>query len=77
MSATLEARSTTVPPEEAGARLGVEESTLANWRWSGTGPVHIRVGGRVRYRICDLADWLDQQARTSTSDDGSRSGEER
>lgn len=67
----LEARTATVSPAEAAQRLGLQESTLANWRWCGKGPQHLKVGSRVRYRLCDLADWLDRQARMSTSDDGS------
>jgi predicted DNA-binding transcriptional regulator AlpA len=66
----LDARSTTVPPEDAARRLGIEESTLANWRWNGRGPRYVRVGRRVRYRLADLAEWLDQQTRRSTSDAG-------
>ena len=68
----LDARATTVPPKETAARLGVEASTLANWRWSGRGPRHIKVGGRVRYRLVDIAEWLDSQTRSSTSDRGPR-----
>ena len=64
----FDARARTVSPEEAADRLGVRPSTLANWRWKGGGPRYLRVGGRIRYRLCDLADWLDVQARTSTSD---------
>ena len=66
----LEARTTTVSPGEAAERLGLQESTLANWRWSGRGPQHLKVGSRVRYRLCDLADWLDAHTRISTSDGG-------
>ena len=64
----LNARATTVPPDEAAARLGVEASTLANWRWSGHGPRHVKVGSRVRYRLSDLADWLDEHTRRSTGE---------
>ena len=67
---TLEARSTTVGPGEAAKRLGIQVSTLANWRWAGRGPKHLKVGGRCRYRVMDLADWLEAQTRTSTSDRG-------
>lgn len=63
----LEARSTTVSPEHAADRLGVQPSTLANWRWNGAGPRYLKVGGRVRYRLHDLAEWLDSRARSSTS----------
>ncbi len=64
----LEARTTTVSPKEAAGRLGLQDSTLANWRWHGRGPRFLRVGRRVRYRLADLAEWMDTRARTSTSD---------
>ncbi len=67
-ASTLEARATTVAPKEAAARLGVEASTLANWRWKGGGPRYIKVGGRVRYRLCEIAQWCDAQSRSSTSE---------
>ena len=63
----LESRATTVSPEDAADRLGVQPSTLANWRWTGGGPRYLKVGGRVRYRLFDLAEWLDARARSSTS----------
>lgn len=65
---SLEARATTVTTEEAARRLGVKASTLANWRWRGGGPAYVKVGGRVRYRLRDLACYLDKQVRRSTSD---------
>ena len=68
----LEARATTVSPEEAANRLGVEPSTLANWRWAGRGPRYVKIGGRCRYRLLDIAFFLDSQTRSSTSDRGSR-----
>lgn len=67
----LDARSMTIDTADAAARLGVETATLDNWRWSGRGPAFVKVGRLVRYRLSDLADWLDQQTRTSTSDPGS------
>ena len=69
--ATLEDRTTTVSPGEAAERLGVTLPTLANWRWKGEGPPFCRVGRRVRYRLVDLAVWLDEQTRRSTSEVGS------
>lgn len=63
----IDARATTVSPDEAAHRLGVKASTLHNWRWSGRGPRYIKCGGLVRYRIVDIADWLDAHARSSTS----------
>lgn len=63
----LDSRTMTVSPEDAADRLGVQPSTLANWRWSGGGPRYLKVGGRIRYRLCDLAEWLDSCLRNSTS----------
>ena len=68
---TLEERAVTFSPDELAARLGLKPSTLANWRWSGRGPRHVKCGGRIRYALTDLVEWLDEQTRTSTSDDGS------
>lgn len=64
----LNVRTTTVSPEDAAERLGVTAATLGNWRWSGHGPRHVKVGSRVRYRLSDLADWLDAHTRSSTSE---------
>lgn len=65
---TLDARASTVGPADAARRLGVTRGTLDNWRWAGSGPCYVKVGGRVRYRLADLADYLDSQTRRSTSD---------
>ncbi len=66
----VDARSTTVSPSEAAQRIGLRPGTLANMRWRGDGPRYIKVGGRVRYRLVDLAVWLEDQIRESTSDGG-------
>lgn len=63
-----DARATTISPREVAARLGVTVTTLANWRWKGGGPAYLKVGGRVRYRIGELAAWLDEQVRASSSE---------
>ncbi|MEX2530962.1 MAG: helix-turn-helix domain-containing protein [Gemmatimonadota bacterium] len=68
MGTNLEDRTLTLSPEEAAERLGVARSTVDNWRWTGSGPRYVKVGGRVRYRLSDLADYLDRQTRRSTSD---------
>lgn len=67
----LEARTTTLSPEEAAKRLGVRVATLANWRWLGRGPRFLRVGRRIRYSLVDLYLWLEAHARTSASEPGS------
>jgi DNA-binding transcriptional MerR regulator len=67
MTPTIDDRATTVSPAEAARRLGVQVGTLRNWRWRQVGPPHTRVGARIRYRLVDLAEWLDGRARASTS----------
>lgn len=50
-------------PGEVAEYVKVDEQTLANWRWLGTGPRFIKVnGGRIRYRRSDVETWLDQHA---------------
>lgn len=64
---TATERVLTLSPNEAAALLGVAPGTLANWRHRGGGPRFVKVGSRVRYRACDVEEWLDGQTRTSTS----------
>lgn len=43
---------------EVAARYGIAVQTLANMRLAKTGPRYVKMpGGRVRYRLSDLADW--------------------
>ena len=46
-------------PAEVSARYGgrISVRTLANWRWSGSGPKFTRAGGRILYPIRELDDW--------------------
>lgn len=67
---TLDQRATTVSPSDAAERLGLTVGTLANLRYRGGGPAYIRVGNRIRYRLSDLATWLDARVRKSTTDEG-------
>lgn len=41
--------------------------TVQKWRQTGRGPTYVKVGRLVRYRQSDLQAWLDQQARTNTT----------
>lgn len=63
---------TTVVPvldvDSAARHLGIASSTLAKLRLSGAGPIYLKLGRRVVYRIGDLNLWLDQHARRSTSE---------
>jgi hypothetical protein len=43
---------------EAAAHLGVCASTLRRWRWAGSGPEWIKLGGAVRYAPEALARFI-------------------
>lgn len=51
----------------AAPYVGVSVRTLQAWRVQGKGPVFLKLGRAVRYRICDLDDWLEANLRKSTS----------
>lgn len=65
---SVEARSQTVNPVEAAKRLGLSPRTLANLRTRRAGPPYLKVVGRVRYRLCDLSDWLDGRVHIPGAD---------
>ena len=67
---SLDERATTVSAEDAATRLGCTPATLANKRYEGKGPVFCKVGSKVRYRLSDIAFFLDSCTRSSTSDLG-------
>ena len=53
---------------EVADLLAPSIKTLRNWRLSGYGPPHLKVGRLVRYRLSDVRAWLADCQRTSTSD---------
>jgi predicted DNA-binding transcriptional regulator AlpA len=53
--------------QQAAEMLCLSERTLERWRVTGTGPCHIKAGRAVRYRQCDLEEWVEARRRTSTS----------
>lgn len=50
--------------------VGLSYSTLTKLRLTGGGPRFLKLGRSVRYRTTDLAEWLADKARMSTSDNG-------
>ena len=53
---------------EVAKLLGISTRTLERHRVTGTGPRFARVGRLVRYRQCDLTDYVNRNLRSSTSD---------
>ena len=62
--------------EKAAAWLGLSPRTLECYRIRGEGPRFKKIGRWVRYVESDLAAWLVECTRVSTSDDGSALTEE-
>ena len=48
-------------PEDVSRILGVPLKTIAHWRTNRSGPIFLRVGGNVRYRRCDLEEWVEER----------------
>ncbi|WP_025032475.1 helix-turn-helix transcriptional regulator [Bradyrhizobium sp. DOA9] len=59
-----------LPQQQLAHILAVSERTLERWRVEGCGPAYLKAGRRVLYRRSDVDQWLDNNARTSTSDRG-------
>jgi predicted DNA-binding transcriptional regulator AlpA len=53
--------------KQAAHALGLSVRTLERHRLAGTGPRYARLGRLIRYRECDLAEWVRDSLRRSTS----------
>ena len=53
---------------QLAARWNISHRTLERWRWSGEGPLFIKIGGRGAYRLADIEAYELMQIRKSTSD---------
>jgi predicted site-specific integrase-resolvase len=51
---------------ELARRWRMSERTLERWRWLGQGPVFIKAGGRVLYRMEDIEAFEARQLRQRT-----------
>lgn len=54
---------------QLGERWHLSPRTLERWRWEGIGPVHLKIGGRVLYRLEDIEAYERKQIRTETAKD--------
>ena len=66
----IQTSKTLVNEIEAALRLGLSPTTLRRWRWAGTGPSYIKLGGAVRYDLAVLEAFIEASRRRSTSDRG-------
>ncbi len=55
---------------EVAQILSLEVATLRRWRWSGSGPRFLKLGGAIRYEPEDIKAFKDASRRASTSDVG-------
>jgi len=53
--------------QQAAEYLGLAVSTLNKWRCHGGGPIFVKMGRAVRYRVEDLNAFIENQSRESTS----------
>ncbi|GLH67310.1 helix-turn-helix domain-containing protein [Geothrix edaphica] len=59
-------------PKAAAAFLNCSEWTLAAYRCEGKGPRFMRLGNRIRYTPSALAEWIEANTATSTSEHDAR-----
>lgn len=52
---------------ELARRWKLSPRTLERWRWLGQGPLHLKIGGRVVYRLADIEAFEAASVRDSTS----------
>jgi predicted DNA-binding transcriptional regulator AlpA len=57
----------TVDTRGASDHIGLSVSTLEHLRVSGGGPRYVKLGRAVRYRLCDLEEFLANRVRDNTS----------
>ncbi len=54
---------------ETAQLLGISPRTLQNWRRGGRGPVHVRIGGLVRYTPQDVEAFIARGRSTNAAAD--------
>lgn len=49
-------------------RFCISPRTLERWRWLGTGPRYLKIGGRVVYRLADIEEYEQQRLKRPQSE---------
>jgi Helix-turn-helix domain len=55
---TLSNDSVLLTESDAAKKATVKPETLRKWRTRGRGPVYIKIGGKVRYQMSDLLEFI-------------------
>ena len=48
-------------------RWSLNPNTLSQWRWNGRGPLYLKIGRRVLYRLEDVQSFEDKKCRQNSS----------
>ena len=64
---SLEMQPVFLSPRQLAGRWGLSEKTLERWRMLGTGPVFLKLGGRVMYRLEEVKSLEKQRERRCTA----------
>ena len=62
-------------PRQLANRWNIKEGTLGRWRVIGIGPIFLKLGSRIRYRLEDVKAYEKNILRKSTSEPVSESGD--
>jgi predicted site-specific integrase-resolvase len=52
---------------ELAHRWSISPRTLERWRWCGEGPVYLKLGGRVSYRLEDIEAYEFRRLHANTT----------
>ena len=65
---TFDGHGSLLTREEAATILGLKPQTLAAWACRRKGGLsYVKVGSRVRYRLCDLTEFVERETVTFES----------
>ncbi|WOQ68625.1 helix-turn-helix domain-containing protein [Microbacterium limosum] len=51
--------------EDLASYLDVPVATIRDWRTDGKGPRAVRIGGRLRFCVSDVREWITSQRETT------------
>lgn len=54
-------------PDALALRWSMNSNTLRYWRWNGRGPIFLKIGRRVLYRLEDIEQFEKAKVRQNTS----------